>query len=130
MTIPTARIRYKRPDILTGTTYKISPPTMNDHVYITVNDAKIDGELRPVELFINTRDHAAFQWIGVLVRMISAQLQQPGDFPSFIITELLESYDPEGGYFVKRRKVNSIAAHIGLVLEEHCKKLGVSNFAT
>jgi len=126
MTIPTARLRYKRPEVLQGTTYRITPPTMEDHIYITINDAKIDDQLRPIEIFLNTRDHAAFQWIGVLMRMISAQLQQPGEFPGFVVTELLESYDPEGGYFVKRRKVNSIAAHIGIILEAHCEKLGLS----
>lgn len=127
MAIPTPRVRFQRPEIVSGCTYKISPAIIDDPVYVTINNAEFDGQQRPVEIFVNSKNMQAFQWINVLMRMISAQLQQPGPFPAFVVSELLESYDPEGGYFVpKHGKVNSMAAHIGLVLKKHCEGLGLA----
>ncbi len=128
MPIPVSRVRFQRPEILSGTTYKITPAVINEHIYITINNAEFDEVLRPVEIFVASKNPHSFQWIGVLMRIISAQLQQPGDFPVFVIKELLESYDPEGGYFIPGGiRVPSIAAHIGLVLRGHCAKLGIKD---
>ena len=43
----------------------------------------------------------SFAWISAMTRMISAQLQQPGPLPEFVVEELIETMDPEGGYFTK-----------------------------
>lgn len=126
MAMPTPRVRFNRPELVSGKTYKIQPAIMDEPMYVTINDAEFDGQLRPVEIFVNSRNVQSFQWINVLMRMLSAQLQQPGPFPEFVISELMESYDPQGGYFVpKVGRVNSVAAHIGLVLRGHCERLGL-----
>ena len=138
MPIPTPRVRLVRPETLSGVTYKIKPPTLNDEsIYITINDAKMDDQFRPVEIMINSRHIHSFAWISAMTRMLSAQLQQPGPFPEFVIEELLDTMDPEGGYFTKdhlaytsaksRRPewCPSIPAHIGLVLREHCQHLEI-----
>jgi len=116
-----------RPDILNGTTYKIRPPIIDEAVYITINDADVDGVTRPVEVFINSKDMKNFPWISCVTRLLSAQLRQNGKFPNFIINELLETYDPSGGYFVPGSgiKVNSIVGHIGLVIKKHCENLDI-----
>lgn len=126
MGIPTPRVRFQRPESVSGATYKIQPAIMDDPIYITINNAEFDGQLRPVEIFVNSKNMQSFQWINVLMRLISAQLQQPGPFPAFVVSELLDSYDPEGGYFIpKQGKVNSVAAHIGTILKAHCEALGL-----
>lgn len=136
MPIPTPRVRLHRPEILQGVTYKIKPPTINgESIYITINNAIMDDQLRPVEIMINSKHVHSFAWVSAMTRILSAQLQQPGPFPAFIIEELLDTMDPEGGYFTKdhlfytkpqgRRSewCTSIPAHIGLVLREHCVNL-------
>lgn len=138
MAKPTARVRLVRPDILSGRTYKIKPAPLNgESIYITINDAEMDDQLRPVEVMVNSKHVQSFAWVSAMTRMISAVLQQPGPFPEFIIEELLETMDPEGGYFAKDhlffdpkegRKAewcHSIPTHIGLVLREHCHQMGI-----
>jgi hypothetical protein len=69
--------------------------------------------------------------VSAITRLISAQLQQAGPFPAFVIHELKDTYDHKGGYFCSNKdsipgvgkKVPSIVAHIGLLLDDHCKKL-------
>lgn len=135
MSIPKPRKRLERPDVLQGVTYRIKPATLDDFVYITINDAEMDDQMRPVEIFIASKHVQSFAWAQTLMRLLSAVLQQPGPFPAFIITELTEAMDPEGGYFIppntvgnrskKGKKCPSVIAHIGFVLEEHCEKLGL-----
>ena len=117
-----------RPEIVNGVTYKIKPPLINDAVYITINDAEIDGVKRPIEIFINSKNMENFPWISCVTRLISAVLRQKGEFPSFLIDELIETYDPKGGYFIPNSdgaKANSIVAHIGYIFKQHCKNLGL-----
>ena len=115
-----------RPDVLTGITYKIRPPTIDEAVYITINDSLIDGVTRPVEVFINSKDMKSYQWISCVTRLLSSALQQPGDFPVWVIGELIDTHDPIGGYWMPGNSqvwCASIVAHIGHVLKRHCEGL-------
>ena len=122
-----------RPDVLRSVTYKIRPPEIDDPVYITISDAEVEGECRPFEIFLNTKDPKSFSWITVTMRLISSRLQEPGPFPDFIVQELLDSYDVGGGYFITDKwlrvpgkpapRVNGVVAHVGLVLQYHLAKL-------
>jgi len=128
MAIPKARVRITRPDVLQGKTYKITPPVMEEALYITVNDGSVDDQVRPVEIFINSKDMRNFEWVSALTRLISAQLQQPGPFPRFILEEMKDAHDASGGYFIPGGggvKAASVVAHVGLILEKHCKDLGL-----
>lgn len=119
---------FKRPEKLLGVTYKISPPIIEDSIYITINDHIFpDGTKRPVELFISSKNMASFQWVSLISRTVSALLRQPGPFPAYVIDEFLETYDPHGSYFIPggRGQANSIAAHIGMVFKWHCTELGL-----
>ena len=119
--------KLDRKQKLNGKTYKIKPPIIEEAVYITINDAEVDGQLRPIEVFINSKHMESFQWISCTTRLLSASFRQDGPFPDFIIGELLETFDPKGAYFIPGtgKKVNSIVAHIGMILEEHCKEIGL-----
>ena len=135
MAVPKPRKRLERPDILSGCTYRIHPPTLDEHIYITINDAEMDDQLRPVEIFIASKHVQSFAWAQTLMRLLSAVLQQPGPFPDFILAELTEAMDPDGAYFLppktignptsKGKRCPSVIAHIGFVLEDHCRKLGL-----
>ena len=121
----------ERPERVSGKTYKLKPPIIDEAVYLTINDAEINGQMRPVEIFINSKNMESFQWISLITRLVSAHMRTAEEFPHFVIEEMLETYDPHGGYVIPRTegvRVHSIVAHIGYILQEHCKTLGVMPF--
>jgi hypothetical protein len=121
--------KLDRPDVLKGTTYKIKTPLTKSSMYITINDIVLNKgtsqeSVQPFEIFINSRDVSNLQWVVSLTRLISAIFRRGGDV-SFIVRELLSTFDPAGGYLSKGKYVPSLVAEIGLILEEHFKKIGV-----
>ena len=97
--------RLKRPDMLLGSTYKISTPLSEHALYVTINDiilnAGTEHELRrPFEIFINSKNMDHFQWIVALTRIVSAVFRKGGDV-TFLVEELRSVFDPRGGYFKK-----------------------------
>jgi hypothetical protein len=114
-------ILTERPDILTGTSYKIKPPTTDHAIYITINNIEENGKIRPYEIFVNSKCQGSYSWLLTATRLISAILRNKDD-PSYLIKELKEVFDPKGGYFYpKRGFIPSISAHIGLILEDHMR---------
>lgn len=113
-----------RPNELEGTTYKIKTPLSPDALYLTINDLVDNGHHRPYELFINTKNLQQLSWIVAMTRLISAVFRKEPD-PSFLVEELKSIYDPNGGYFSNGRFVPSLAADIGLVIEQHLRKIGI-----
>lgn len=119
----------EREDVITGVTYKIVPPTLEASIYITINDTVVDGTLRPVEIFINCRHLPSVGWVSALSRVLSASFRNEGPFPMYLIEELTESFDADGGYIIPKSKgvrANSIVGHIGYIIEKHCKSLGLT----
>ena len=116
-----------RPEIVHGVTYKLKPPIIEEAIYLTINSAEVNGQMRPVELFINSKNMDSFQWISLITRLVSAHMRTAGAFPHFVIEEMLNTYDPHGSYFIPGTgvKTPSIVAHIGYILREHCRGLGV-----
>ncbi|KKM85439.1 hypothetical protein LCGC14_1288970, partial [marine sediment metagenome] len=121
----------KRPVELQGRTYKTK---WQEHAYyITINDyVDKDGNSRPFEVFINTKDASHQEWIMALTRSISAIFRRGGDF-MFIIKELQEVHSSLGGAWVGKKYVPSLVALIGSVLEDHLTKyhkgiLGLNHF--
>ena len=124
-TIRESPSQIPRGEVIQGVTYKIQPPMEANAYYVTINDIILNGQRRPIEVFVNTKNPQFYLWISAFSRLLSAQLQQPGPFPTYVVRELKEVYDLTGGYFIKGGTVPSIVSHIGRVLEEHCKKLGI-----
>lgn len=131
MAVPTARVRFKRPKDLESTTYQIRPGSMEGAMYVTICDGIHCDQKRPVEIWINSASMQNFEYISALMRVISSCLQQPGDFPIYLVEDLLSTYDTSGGYFVtsgqigERSHCPSVVSHIGKVIEHHCLKIGV-----
>ena len=107
-----------RPESLEGATYKIKWPESAHAVYVTINDVVIDGERRPFEIFINSKNMDHYAWTLGLTRMISAVFRRGGDV-SFVPEELKAVFDPRGGGWIGGRYVPSLLAAIGGVIERH-----------
>jgi hypothetical protein len=120
----------KRPDELKGYTYKIKTPLSDHALYITVNNIVLNTgneheQEYPFEIFINSKNMEHFQWVLALTRVISAVFRKGGD-ATFMVEELKQVFDPQGGYFKKGgRFMPSLVAEIGDVLETHMKKCGL-----
>ncbi|MFT7132044.1 MAG: hypothetical protein ACI81O_000752 [Cyclobacteriaceae bacterium] len=120
----------KRPDELKGYTYKIKTPLSDHALYITVNNIVLNSGTEheqeyPFEIFINSKNMEHFQWVLALTRVISAVFRKGGD-ATFMVEELKQVFDPQGGYFKKGgRFMPSLVAEIGEVLETHMKKCGL-----
>lgn len=120
---------HQRPDVVEGATYKIKPPTWSSALYITINNLVMeDGSRRPIEIFVNTKDTSHYQWVVAMTRVISALFRKPGEF-LFVIEELEQVFDPQGAYWGEGahagKMIPSVVAHIGLVLKQHCRDLGL-----
>jgi hypothetical protein len=119
-----------RPEMLTGATYKVKPPHLENALYITINNILMNAgteheELRPYEIFINSKDMTQFEWIVAITRMISALFRKGGSI-EFLIEELKSVFSPSGGYYKKGGKyMNSLVAEIGEVIERHLQHTGV-----
>jgi ribonucleoside-diphosphate reductase alpha chain len=110
-----------RAEALDGVTYKLKWPESAHAVYVTINDAEIDGERRPFEIFINSKNMEHYAWTLGLTRMISAVFRRGGDV-SFVVEELKAVFDPRGGAWVDGRYVPSLLAAIGGVIARHLGK--------
>lgn len=121
--------KMPRPAHLRGTTYKISPTDGEcSSLYITINDIVLNEgtqfeEVRPFEIFINSKNVEHFQWVAALTRVMSAVFRKGGDV-TFLVDELEGVFDPRGGYFIGAKLMDSIVAHIGSVLRDHMISLG------
>jgi hypothetical protein len=99
-------------------------------MYITINNIVLNVATEheqeyPFEVFINSKNMEQFQWILALTRVISAVFRKGGD-SVFLIEELKQVFDPQGGYFKKGGVfMPSLVAEIGEVLETHMKKIGL-----
>ena len=107
-----------RCEVLYGTTYKLKWPQSAHAVYVTINDVEADGERRPFEIFVNSKNMGHYAWTLGLTRMISAVFRRGGDI-SFVPEELKAVFDPRGGAWMKGRYVPSLLAAIGDVIERH-----------
>ena len=118
-----------RPEVLSGTTYKIKTPLSEHALYITINNIVLNVNtpnecVHPFEIFINSKAMEHFQWIVALTRIASAVFRKGGDV-TFLIEELRSVFDPKGGYFKKGKYMPSLVAEIGSVVEQHLTNLGL-----
>jgi len=115
---PVAEVLAPRADQLHGTTYKIKWPEGAHAVYVTINDVEHDGERRPFEMFINSKNMEHYAWTLGLTRMVSAVFRRSSDV-AFVAEELKAVFDPRGGAWMQGRYVPSLLAAIGDIVERH-----------
>ncbi|MCC7320625.1 MAG: adenosylcobalamin-dependent ribonucleoside-diphosphate reductase [Rubellimicrobium sp.] len=121
--LPALSVPLDRPPSLEGATYKLKWPDSEHAIYITINDILQDGQRRPFEIFINSKNMEHFAWTVALTRMISAVFRRGGDV-SFVVEELKAVFDPRGGAWMEGRYIPSILAAIGGVIERHLLAIG------
>jgi ribonucleoside-diphosphate reductase alpha chain len=107
-----------RAETLHGTTYKLKWPESAHAVYVTINDVEQDGERRPFEMFINSKNMEHYAWTVGLTRMVSAVFRRTADV-GFVAEELKAVFDPRGGAWMQGRYVPSLLAAIGDIVERH-----------
>ena len=107
-----------REEKLTGATYKLRWADSEHALYVTINDIEHDGQCRPFEIFINSKNMDHYAWVVALTRMISAVFRRGGDV-AFVAEELKAVFDPRGGQWQNGRYVPSLIAAIGGILERH-----------
>lgn len=112
-----------RPEVLPGETYKLRWPDSDHAIYVTLNDTVIDGQRRPFEIFINSKNMEHYAWTVALTRMISAVFRRGGDV-AFVVEELKAVFDPRGGQWMGGRYVPSLLAAIGETIERHMGATG------
>ncbi|MFN4140584.1 adenosylcobalamin-dependent ribonucleoside-diphosphate reductase [Aestuariivirga sp.] len=113
----------QREEVLSGYSYKLKWPETDHAIYITINDIVEDGQRRPFEIFINSKNMEHYAWTVALTRMISAVFRRGGDV-SFVVDELKAVFDPRGGQWMGGRYVPSLLAAIGGVIERHMVEIG------
>ena len=111
-----------RADQLHGTTYKLKWPESAHAVYITINDVEQDGNRRPFEMFINSKNMEHYAWTVGLTRMVSAVFRRSAEV-RFVAEELKAVFDPRGGAWMQGRYVPSLLAAIGDIVERHLDRL-------
>ena len=122
--------RVERPERLEGHTYKIKSPLFEHALYVTINDIVLNADTehelrRPYEIFVNSKNMEHFQWTVALTRIMSAVFRKGGDV-TFLVEELKAVFDPRGGYFKAGGVyMPSIVAELGVVIEDHLKKIGL-----
>lgn len=105
----------KRPEVLSGKTYKIKWPTIDAAFYITINS---DENGRPFEVFISSRSAKYTEWTTALSRMITAIFRRGGNI-SFVAEELKQIVSSTDAGWVNGRYFGSLVAMIGDVIDRH-----------
>ncbi|MBJ7544918.1 adenosylcobalamin-dependent ribonucleoside-diphosphate reductase [Rhodomicrobium udaipurense] len=112
-----------REPVLSGFTYKLKWPGSDHAIYVTINDSIENGDRRPFEIFINSKNLEHYAWTVALTRMISAIFRRGGDV-GFVVEELKAVFDPRGGAWMEGRYVPSLLAAIGDIVERHFIHIG------
>lgn len=115
----------KRPKVLLGCTYKISWPSLNANLYLTINEC--NG--KPYEVFIKSKDLKLVEWTTVVSGMISRELRS-GQDPMLIADDFKAIQGSHDGQWIEGKFYSSIIMYIGHILEEHFnryKKIGLSD---
>ena len=124
VTLPSNAPPLERSEVVEGRTYKMRWPLSDHAIYITINDMLVDGQRRPIEIFINSKNMEHYAWTVAFTRMASAVFRKGGDV-SFVVEELKAVFDPRGGAFLDGKHVPSVQAAIGGVIEQHLQKIGL-----
>ncbi|MBF0626069.1 MAG: hypothetical protein HQL82_14840 [Magnetococcales bacterium] len=119
-----------RSPALAGVTYRLGDPRTVRQIFLTINDRVGPAGRQPFEVFITTAEARQFGWLAALARVISALLRRGVD-PAPLARELAEIRDPVGGrHAPDGRWIPSLAAEIGLCLEQHLRRCRTSAAAS
>jgi ribonucleoside-diphosphate reductase alpha chain len=105
-----------RPEVVDAKVYKLKSAFVKNSVFITLSYIKCDDGLKPIEIFINSKDLTKTSEYVVLTRLISAIFRRASN-PMFILEELQGIFDPNGGSFKEGKYYHSFYSEIADVIE-------------
>ena len=116
--------RIHRPEVLDAKVYKLKSLFVKYSVFITLSYVKDNSGIRPMEIFINSKDLTRAPEYVMLTRLISAVFQR-SDNPMFVLEELQGIFDPNGGKFKDGKYYHSFYAEIADVIERFLFDVGI-----
>ena len=123
-TIPAKQLAIVRPDVVDAKVYKLKSAFVKNSVFVTLSYMNENGVIRPVEIFINSKDLTRAPEYVVLTRLISAIFRRASD-AMFILEELQGIFDPNGGSFKEGKYYHSFYAEIADVIERFFYDVGI-----
>ena len=122
--MPTQQAAVVRPDVVDAKVYKLKSAFVKNSVFVTLSYIKEGEAIRPVEIFINSKDLTRAPEYVVLTRLISAIFRRASD-AMFILEELQGIFDPNGGSFKEGKYYHSFYAEIADVIERFFYDVGI-----
>jgi len=113
-----------RPDVVDAKVYKLKSAFVKNSVFVTLSYIIEDEKIRPVEIFINSKDLSRSHEYVILTRLISAVFRRGSDV-MFILEELQGILDPEGGRFKEGNYYHSLYAEIAEVIQNFFYDVGI-----
>ena len=113
-----------RPEVVDAKVYKLKSAFVKNSVFITLSYVNESGVIRPIEIFINSKDLTRAPEYVVLTRLVSAIFRRSND-PMFILEELQGIFDPNGGTYKEGKYYHSFYAEIAEVIERFFFEVGV-----
>mgnify|MGYP001201512573 FL=1 len=113
-----------RPEVVDAKVYKLKSAFVKKSVFITLSYTQENGQKRPIEIFINSKDLSRSHEYVMLTRLISAVFRRDADV-MFILEELQGILDPEGGRFKEGNYYQSLYAEIAEVIENFFYDVGI-----
>jgi len=114
-----------RPEVVDAKVYKIKSAFVNKAIFVTLSYIREPNNLvRPIEIFINSKDLSKANDYVVLTRLISAIFRRSTD-SLFILEELQGISDPSGGIYKEGKYIHSFYAEIGDVIEKFFYDVGI-----
>tara|TARA_B110000438_G_C15770030_1_gene631438 strand:+ start:942 stop:1586 length:645 start_codon:yes stop_codon:yes gene_type:complete len=115
-----------RPEVVDAKVYKLKSAFVKNSVFITLSYVNDSNIVRPIEIFINSKDLTRAPEYVVLTRLVSAIFRRSND-PMFILEELQGIFDPNGGTYKDGKYYHSFYAEIADVIERFFFDVGVIN---
>ena len=113
-----------RPEVVDAKVYKLKSAFIKNSVFVTLSFIKHDDHIRPIEIFINSKDLNRAPEYVVLTRLISAIFRRATD-PMFILEELHGIHDPNGGSFKDGKYYHSFYAEVAETIENFFYDVGI-----
>lgn len=121
---PKKQLAVVRPDVVDAKVYKLKSAFVKNSVFVTLSYMNENGVIRPIEIFINSKDLTRAPEYVVLTRLISAIFRRASD-AMFILEELQGIFDPNGGSFKEGKYYHSFYAEIADVIERFFYDVGI-----
>ena len=113
-----------RPEVVDAKVYQVKSAFIKNSVFVTLSFIKHEEQIRPIEIFINSKDLTRAPEYVVLTRLISAIFRRSPN-PMFILEELQGIFDPNGGSFKEGKYYHSFYAEIADVIERFFYDVGI-----